>query len=318
MANVDLSDRIIGQFDEGHPGPLILMIGGIHGNEQAGVKALEYLIKMLEVEHITNETFRFDGRLIALRGNLQALREKQRYLNRDLNRMFRADLLETFLTKEVRTGEEKELVELIDFAKNSITDYQPEKIYLLDLHTTTATGGIFTIVNDSPEALKIGLELKAPVIEGFLEGIKGTILHYFNADNLHRNCTALCFEAGQHDDPLSVNRCIAAAVNFLSTVGAVDKLHIEKRHHRILHDYAAGHPVHSRLVYTHKIIEGDGFCMQPGYRNFDDIAEGELLAHDVNGPIHAPSAGKILMPHYQEQGEDGFFIVLPLSEEVIP
>ncbi|MBY5956665.1 succinylglutamate desuccinylase/aspartoacylase family protein [Membranicola marinus] len=309
--------RLIGVFDENRRGPLIIMIGGIHGNEKAGLKALEYLIKMLEVEHITNEAFQFTGRLIAIRGNIQAQKVNKRYINRDLNRMFRNDLLQTVLTKEERTAEEKELVEIIDFIKNSIADYHPDEIFVLDLHTTTAAGGIFTIINDSPEALEISLDLKAPVIEGFLRGIKGTILHYLNADNVHQNCTALCFEAGQHEDPLSVNRCIAAAVNFLSSVGAVEKLHIEPRHHRILHEYAAGHPIHSRLIYTHKIVEGDQFRMEPGFQNFDPIHENQLLANDINGPIYAPSTGLIVMPHYQEQGEDGFFIVEPLSDKVI-
>ena len=316
-ASGGLENRLIGVFEEGHRGPLVFIIGGIHGNEKAGVKALKYLIKMLEVEHITNEAFRFRGRLIAFKGNLQALRKGKRYINRDLNRMFRKELLDDLLKQDVRTGEEKELIEIIDLIKNSIADYHPERIYVLDLHTTTASGGIFTIVNDSPEAIQIGWDMKAPVLEGFLDGIKGTILHYLNADNVHQNCTALCFEAGQHDDPFSVNRCIAAAVNFLSTVGSVDKMHVEPRHHEILHDHAAGHPVHSRLVYTHKIQEGDQFQMKPGYQNFDTISEGELLAHDINGPIYSPVAGKILMPHYQEQGEDGFFIVVPLSDEVI-
>src|SRR5680860_851872 len=177
-ADAQMEKRLIGVFDENHRGPLIIMIGGIHGNEKAGVKALEYLIKMLEVEHITNETFQFMGRLIAMKGNIQALQRNKRYINRDLNRMFRNDLLESVLTKEVRAGEEKELVEIIDLIKNSIADYHPEELFVLDLHTTTATGGIFTIVDGSPEALEIGLDLKAPVIEGFLDGVKGTILHY--------------------------------------------------------------------------------------------------------------------------------------------
>lgn len=309
--------RLIGAFDEGVRGPLVIMVGGIHGNEKSGVKALEYLIKMLEVEHITNESFQFVGRLVAMRGNLQALQAGQRYINRDLNRMFRSDLLGTVLTRSVRTGEEKELVEIIDFIKNTIADYQSDEIYVLDLHTTTAAGGIFTIVNDSPEALEIGLGLKAPVVEGFLEGVKGTILHYLNANNLHKNCTALCFEAGQHEDPLSVNRSIAAAVNFLSSVGAVNKTHIEPRHHRILNADAVGHPKHCRLIYTHELTAGDRFKMEPGFRNFDVITEGQLLATDIHGPIYSPSHGRILMPHYQALGEDGFFIVVPLSDEEI-
>lgn len=312
-----MNDRLIGIFDEGHRGPLVIMLGGVHGNEQAGVKALEYLIKMLEVEPITNETFRFFGRLVAFRGNLQAIQKKTRYVNRDLNRMFRPDLLDTILTRDVRRDEEKELVEIIDFIKSNIADYHPEEIFLLDLHTTTAPGGIFTIVDDSQRALEIALDLRAPVVEGFLAGVKGTLLHYMNADNLHQNSTALVFEAGQHGDKLSVNRSIAAAVNFLSSVGAVEKFHISPRHRKILWESARGLPAHCRLIYTHELVDGDQFRMEPGFSNFDPVYIGQVMATDINGSIVSPVNGLILMPHYQEQGEDGFFIVEPVSEEKI-
>src|SRR5690625_7346252 len=73
-------ERWIGTYDEGIAGPLIFMMGGIHGNEKAGVTALEYLIKMLEVEPVTNENFSFSGRLVALRGNIQALQKGVRFV----------------------------------------------------------------------------------------------------------------------------------------------------------------------------------------------------------------------------------------------
>src|SRR5699024_4740126 len=98
-------NRLIGIYDEGNPGPLIFMIGGIHGNEQAGVLALEYLIKMLEVEPVTNEKFVFSGRLVALRGNLQALQKKTRFVDRDLNRMFRPELLSKIRNQKTRKDE---------------------------------------------------------------------------------------------------------------------------------------------------------------------------------------------------------------------
>src|SRR5690625_2528812 len=75
-------ERWIGTYDEGIAGPLIFMMGGIHGNEKAGVTALEYLIKMLEVEPVTNENFSFSGRLVALRGNIQALQKGVRFVKR--------------------------------------------------------------------------------------------------------------------------------------------------------------------------------------------------------------------------------------------
>lgn len=312
-----MEDRLIGIFDEGRPGPLMIMLGGIHGNEQAGVKALDYLVKMLEVEPITNETFRFSGRLVAMRGNLRAMKEKKRYLRRDLNRMFRSELIRTAREKFSPDEEEKELLEIIDFLQQQVRDYHTDTVFFLDLHTTTARGGIFAIVDGSPKALEIGLELKAPVIEGFMEGIEGTLLHYINEDHLHDNCTALVFEAGQHDDPLSVNRAIAAAVNFLSAVGAVEKFHISERHFKLLRDSAGGLPAHNRLIYTHRIDPEKHFVMEPGFQNFDPVTRGQRLAREDGKPVVAPAEGMILMPLYQEQGEDGFFIIEPVSDRLI-
>jgi succinylglutamate desuccinylase len=53
----------------------------------------------------------------------------------------------------------------------------------LDLHTTSADGGIYTIVPDHPLAIEFALGIKAPVVLGFLEGLKGTTLHYFTSEN---------------------------------------------------------------------------------------------------------------------------------------
>lgn len=65
--------RVIGVYDQGLPGPLLLCIGAMHGNETAGIDALELLFKMLEVEPVTNPGFEFSGRLVAFVGNLGAL-----------------------------------------------------------------------------------------------------------------------------------------------------------------------------------------------------------------------------------------------------
>jgi succinylglutamate desuccinylase len=49
--------------------------------------------------------------------------------------------------------------------------------------------------------------------------------------------------------------------------------------------------------------------MKKGYRNFQEIAQNEILATDKNGVIKAPYDCRILMPLYQKQGNDGFFLV---------
>ena len=53
---------------------------------------------------------------------------------------------------------------------------------------------------------------------------------------------------------------------------------------------------------------GDGFRMQPGFVSFQPVERGQELARDATGPLAAPASGMLLMPLYQGQGEDGYFI----------
>ncbi|HHJ50479.1 MAG TPA: succinylglutamate desuccinylase, partial [Phaeodactylibacter sp.] len=81
-------ERVIGRYTGKEKGPLLICFGGMHGNEPAGVRALEIMFKMLEVEPLSNPDFSFKGRLLGLRGNLRALQAKKRYIVKDLNRQW--------------------------------------------------------------------------------------------------------------------------------------------------------------------------------------------------------------------------------------
>ena len=77
--------------------------------------------------------------------------------------------------------------------------------------------------------------------------------------------------------------------------------------------YSAGLPKVAELVYTHRIPAGCQFCMLPGYTNFQPVKAGELLAYQDGEAIYCPFDAHILMPLYQPQGEDGFFLVHPVQ-----
>ena len=49
--------------------------------------------------------------------------------------------------------------------------------------------------------------------------------------------------------------------------------------------------------------------MNPGFANFQKIKKGQKLAKSGNIDVKAIESGKILMPLYQAQGEDGFLII---------
>ncbi|MEM1318742.1 MAG: succinylglutamate desuccinylase/aspartoacylase family protein [Bacteroidota bacterium] len=309
-------ERVIGRYTGPQKGPLLIGIGAIHGNEPAGVRALDLIFKMLEVEPITNPEFEFCGRLLGLRGNIRAMAQNKRFINKDLNRQWtRENIAKIRAAKpEELDSEDQELIELLEVIEAEIADYQPEKLVILDFHTTTAYGGIFSIPTDDPESVRIAVELHAPVIKGMLRTINGTSLHYFNNDNFAPDTVAVCFESGQHQEELSINRAIAALTNCMRTIGCVQAEHVENRHDSILIEYSKGLPQIAELIAIHSIRPGDNFRMVPNYANFQKVRKGERLAVDKNGDILAIDDGLVLMPLYQKQGDDGFFLIRTLIE----
>ena len=305
------SERIIGSYSGKEKGPLLIVFGAMHGNEPAGVTALDLMFKMLEVEPITNPEFNFCGRIVGLVGNVRARREGVRFINRDLNRQWTPENVTRIQNSPIEELDEEdlEIKEVLEVVHHEIDTYQPEKLVFLDLHTTTAFGGIFSIPQDNPESVRIAVELHAPVVKGMLNGIYGTTLHYFTNENFEPETVAVTFESGQHDEELSVNRAIAALTNCMRTIGCVQEEHVENRHDAILMEYSKGLPKIAELITIHRIVPEDDFRMAPNYKNFQPVKKGEVLAFDKKGQIIAVEDGLVLMPLYQKQGDDGFFLI---------
>jgi succinylglutamate desuccinylase len=304
-------ERIIGKYRGQRKGALVFAIGGIHGNELAGVKAIETLLQMLQKESIKKIDFQFQGTFVGLRGNLKALSLNMRFVEKDLNRQWTTENIDRIVATTAKhlTDEDAEVFNLLKTIQTIIQEENPTEILFVDLHTTSAEGGIFIVVTDSPRSLGIAKEIEAPVIQGLLNGINGTTLHYFNTQNLGKPTAAICFEAGSHFDLLSVTRSVAALVNALKAMGCIAEKDIETHHSAILKQYSKDLPALSTLLYCHKITSGDNFEMKLGYQNFQNIKKGEVLATDKNGDIQAPYDCQILMPLYQKQGNDGFFLI---------
>ena len=310
------NNHIIGRYDGVNKGPLLIAVGAMHGNEPAGVEAIKLMLKMLEVEPITNKAFEYSGRFLGLIGNARAYESEDRYIEKDLNRQWTPENVSRILAEDIDQlwAEDLEMRELIEIINREIEEYDPDRIIFLDLHTTTAFGGIFSIVSEDPESLKIAVELHAPVMKGFLRKIKGTSLHYFNKENFHRNIVSVCFESGQHNEILSINRAIAALTNCMRTIGAVEDEHVENQHDSILIEYSKGLPKVAEVLDIHSIEPTDGFTMLPDYRNFQRVRKGEVIAFDKGGDIEIADDGMILMPLYQKQGEDGYFLIKEIDD----
>ncbi|MEL6632828.1 MAG: succinylglutamate desuccinylase/aspartoacylase family protein [Bacteroidota bacterium] len=304
-------ERKIGERSHGLHGPLLIVVGQMHGNEPAGSLAVQALLRMIDWEFRKNPSFHYRGKLVGLRGNLGAIEAGERYVKQDLNRIWKPNLLSKILTEPVDAlrAEEKEARALHEAIRYEIDSYDPSYVFLLDIHTTTATGGIFLIPPPDSLALEVAKSLHAPIVKGMIGALKGTLVEYAETNPWGVPTDALVFEAGQHHAPVSVDNSISAIVGTMRALGMLDVEDVEHAHDDKLQAWSRDLPKMTRLVYRHSILPEDGFHMLPGFKNFVSVEKGQLLAHDRKGPIHAPESGFILMPLYQRQGEDGFFLL---------
>jgi succinylglutamate desuccinylase len=77
------TERIIGKLTGDPDGPVLVFIGGIHGNEPSGVIALQRVMTDLESRNVPVK-----GTILGIAGNLVALKESKRFISRDLNRVW--------------------------------------------------------------------------------------------------------------------------------------------------------------------------------------------------------------------------------------
>ncbi len=307
--------RIIGRYDGNETGPLFICIGAIHGNEPAGVKAIETVLTLLYREPSVNPGFVFRGRMLGLTGNLRALKEGKRFIGQDMNRLLSHDhIIRIFGTPRQNLQEEDlEIQELLSTIVSEIAIYKPERIVVLDIHSASAKGGIFVISSDDPESIRIGTELHAPVILDFAREVPGTTLEYFTAKNFVEDIVAVVFECGQHYESLSVNRAVAAIINCMRTIGCINAEDVENKYDLLLQEYSKGLPKIARLIERYAILNGRSFAMTREFKNFDQISAGEIVAFSDDEPVAAKNTGLILLPRLQELGEDGYFIIEPIA-----
>lgn len=308
--------RVIGRYDGHDHGTLLICLGGIHGNEPAGVQAIDILLHLLEIEPLTNPGFRFRGRFLGLAGNLGALQAGKRFIRHDLNRLFIPAEIDRLMTQpdpESLLDEDWEMVDLIRVIRNEIDDYRPERVVVLDIHSTSAEGGIFVIASQHPESVRIGTELHAPVVLDFDLKVHGTTMAYFTSAHFPAEMVTIVFECGQHTAGLSVNRALAAMINCMRTIGCVRPKDVENKYDRILLEYSRGLPKVARLIEHYRTIDATAFALTRNYENFEAVSAGETIAMDSGLPVKARQDGLILLPKYQEQGDDGYFLVRPVD-----
>lgn len=297
------AEHLITSIRGSSPGPTLIILGGIHGNEPAGVLATERVWRRMERRKLA-----LRGEVVLLRGNTRALKQRVRYIDADLNRQWTPENVHTGEIEKRGIPEASELLEqreLLAVLKEVVSRARGE-IYFVDLHTTSAQGKPFATVGDTMRNRRFALTFPLTIVLGLEEQIEGTLLEYVN--NL--GATTMGVEAGQHEALTSVDH--HEAVIWIATASTgnfrcEDVPELEES--RSLLKRASGGMKLVEVRYRHVIEPEDRFKMEPGFTNFQAVRRGKLLARDRTGQIKASETGLILMPLYQALGNDGFFLV---------
>lgn len=299
-------EHLVGEFVGDPAGVTLVVIGSVHGNETSGLRALRRVAAKLE-----NLEDKIRGRIYLLAGNTRAINKNVRFIDADLNRHWTPESVRRnspdskISTNRVEDIEQRELLEILD----KIFSTAKSEVYAMDLHSTSAESTPFAMIGDTLRNREFGQKFPATILLGIEEQLDSTILEYIN--NL--GAITLGFEAGQHTDKTAIDNQEALIWLALvhSGILAAEDVDVEK-YGEILKD-AMGERRIIEIRHRHAITEADKFRMKLGYENFQPVKKGEVLAKDRNGKIKAIESGMILMPLYQSQGNDGFFLGREIS-----
>jgi succinylglutamate desuccinylase len=256
------------------PGPTSVILAGVHGNERGGIEAFTALLPNLSIEN---------GTVVFLYGNPLAIANNVRFVEANLNRMFRDD--STYTNEEKNTYEYKRAQQL----KKYLNDADA----LLDIHSSFSPISrpfIITEPNSAYITEKLPFNL---IVYGFDAVEPGGTDYYMNSIGK----TGICIECGYLGDSSSNEIAKESIMAFLSVQG-----HISNESYKIL---AQEHCLIDLLYIT----KTDSFVLAKSFEDFEVVTAGQTIATDGGIPVLAENDGIILFARNREKAHDEGFLL---------
>lgn len=262
-------------YDSGHPGKTVAILGGVHGDEQAGPQAIQEVMDEVATHKMPVE----QGRLIIIEGNPRAVRIHRRAslpdtnLNRDFKPLTSKELahLDTLSYEQKRA---QELLPYLDMADTSLD--------LHEFHQPQGTPFIIGESNTFAAAQAIGTPY---VAAGFSKTEPGGSDGYMAAHGK----PGLCFELGYVGDTKeNVARGVQAVQRFLGYNGLLERTTAEP-----LYDED---PTFVRAD-TALRKQTDSFSYTRHLNSFNALRPGEMFARDGDKWYQAEPGDVIIFPN---------------------
>lgn len=256
-----------------NPGPMSIVLVGVHGNERCGVDALEEILRELRIEK---------GHVTFCYGSPKAILESKRFVDQNLNRMFK--------DRTLLADKEKESYE---FARAQfLKPYLLNADVLLDVHASlTLDSHPFVICEPNASGI-VGYLPVNRIVTGF-DTIEPGGTDYFM--NTHGKI-GICIECGYTNDLQSTVRAKESILSFLCARG-----HMEGQCLIREQNY-----VHMYDMYRTKT---DNFKLVKQFDDFEDLKSGQTIGYDGDEKIVAEKDCTILFARNREHVGDEAFLL---------
>lgn len=308
------AERVLASYHSERPGPAFLAVGSLHGNEPAGRLAIERVATQLHAAQEEEGFALLCGDFLGLVGNLSALEMRMRYVDSDLNRGWSRARLDRLAQSGPETVEDREMLELYRAIEHFRTTAHGD-LHFVDLHTTSGDSPPFASVVNRKIDRELVSALPVPTVLGIDTHLDGTFLECMQQAGF----AGIVYEGGQHDDPIAIDQCEAAIWLILEKLGMISVYQGDILKTRIAWAHACLDPIGKRypqllqIESRYALERATDFVMEPGYRSFQPVRKGDLLARHREEEVRSDRDGMILMPLYQPQGDEGFFLMTEIG-----
>lgn len=239
-------------------GKIAVILCAVHGDEVCGVRAVEKVLKNIKIN---------SGVVYFIVGNPKALEQNKRFVDANLNRIFRDD--RDLSSEEKQSYEYKRSREIIPYLLQSDA--------LLDLHSSASSNTkafaicekhSFSVAKNLPvEIISSGWDLLEPGGTDYFMNKQGKV--------------GICVECGNHSDPKAEVVAYNSIVSFLESLGFLlgkKKTLVSKKYIKVTSIYR------SRVDFKPQKVFGD----------FEFISEGKEVGLDGKEKVYAPHDGYII------------------------
>lgn len=257
-------------------GPTLLVVGGTHGNEPSGVKAIMRMHQELQ----NNTQLLMKGRVFFLLANPEAYIRDVRYIDQDLNRSFLVSALdqnyESKRAKEIST-----FIEQLD-----------ELVGTFDIHSVSQGHLQMMVYNIHEDESRFVAENISPIGTHFAyysEHIRGLLIE----KALEHGSTCLAIECGNHTDLDAPEVAFYHVYRFMHYFGLLPKIEqwdqlIPEHHLSTIDQYETLCPIRPQPQMR--------YCYKGDEQTAIKLNSGEIYAEGHMGPIRAEHDCYLVMP----------------------